>query len=230
MFYMTFAHYIKFGNVVYCGCVGKPRNQAKLMANSKQTQAPSKEVLEEQYVHQSKPVAQLARELGATVQQVRYWLKKHRLLKKQRFVDCSHDDPGRPPVLLPGDHYWYPPDTEWLQHQHYLLGKTTYEIATMIGASQGTVNKWLAEEGLPILRYPRLRGRPLKKTALLRYPRNRGRWLMKRAAIPELCAKCNAVGVRLVVHHKDLDPTNNLLENLEYLCYSCHRKLHSSKS
>lgn len=30
----------------------------------------------------------------------------------------------------------------------------------------------------------------------------------------------------LQIHHKDKDPSNDYLSNLELLCYSCHKKVH----
>lgn len=40
------------------------------------------------------------------------------------------------------------------------------------------------------------------------------------------CATCNT-NEFLGIHHKDLDKTNNLTNNLVCLCFTCHRKLHN---
>lgn len=40
-----------------------------------------------------------------------------------------------------------------------------------------------------------------------------------------LCVACGSEG-GLVVHHKDFDRTNNVPDNLETLCRSCHAKIH----
>jgi 5-methylcytosine-specific restriction endonuclease McrA len=39
------------------------------------------------------------------------------------------------------------------------------------------------------------------------------------------CQDCGATGVPLDVHHRDGDPANNALSNLEPLCRSCHAKV-----
>lgn len=42
------------------------------------------------------------------------------------------------------------------------------------------------------------------------------------------CSQCNKKGhLRLHIHHKDENRLNNQIENLEVLCFSCHRKKHS---
>jgi len=39
--------------------------------------------------------------------------------------------------------YWILPDREWLEHQHIVLGKSTYKIACEIDAGHETVRRWL---------------------------------------------------------------------------------------
>jgi hypothetical protein len=41
------------------------------------------------------------------------------------------------------------------------------------------------------------------------------------------CERCHKRTTGLVVHHKDGCPLNNDRKNLEVLCRSCHRKVHS---
>ena len=41
---------------------------------------------------------------------------------------------------------------------------------------------------------------------------------------PMVCAKCKKTPV--LIHHKDLDPTNNEIDNLQPLCRSHHTQLH----
>lgn len=43
---------------------------------------------------------------------------------------------------------------------------------------------------------------------------------------PEKCNRCGDDGGRIEVHHRDGDPYNNDLSNLEALCVSCHRRHH----
>ena len=41
------------------------------------------------------------------------------------------------------------------------------------------------------------------------------------------CETCGRSGARLVVHHKDENPLNNVSTNLQTLCASCHQVTHS---
>ena len=41
------------------------------------------------------------------------------------------------------------------------------------------------------------------------------------------CERCSRANCKLHVHHRDHDPMNNELVNLETLCVSCHRRSHS---
>jgi hypothetical protein len=41
------------------------------------------------------------------------------------------------------------------------------------------------------------------------------------------CEICGRTGTRLYVHHKDENPLSNTPTNLQTLCGSCHRRLHS---
>lgn len=42
------------------------------------------------------------------------------------------------------------------------------------------------------------------------------------SCIPNECQRCFKSGCKLVVHHIDRNRSNNNIENLEKLCYSCH--------
>ena len=42
----------------------------------------------------------------------------------------------------------------------------------------------------------------------------------------KICVKCYSLD-NIHVHHKDLDPGNNIESNLQILCRSCHTKLHN---
>ena len=44
-------------------------------------------------------------------------------------------------------------------------------------------------------------------------------------AYPPWCNRCGSTK-RLLVHHRDRDPTNHLVTNLEILCHACHMKEH----
>ena len=43
--------------------------------------------------------------------------------------------------------------------------------------------------------------------------------------VEKVCIGCGRTD-GLYVHHKDIDKTNNALNNLEFRCPSCHRKVH----
>ncbi len=43
--------------------------------------------------------------------------------------------------------------------------------------------------------------------------------------LPHICNRCKSIKT-LLVHHKDEDRTNNILDNLEILCKECHQDHH----
>jgi len=45
--------------------------------------------------------------------------------------------------------------------------------------------------------------------------------------LKKVCARCGTTKGTLEIHHKDGNRNNNARSNLEYLCRSCHRKLHA---
>jgi len=53
-----------------------------------------------------------------------------------------------------------------------------------------------------------------------------------RKAVLELynkqCSECEKVDSN-IIHHKDEDPSNNNINNLQLLCYDCHLKKHKKK-
>jgi hypothetical protein len=42
------------------------------------------------------------------------------------------------------------------------------------------------------------------------------------------CEHCGSA-TELEVHHRDLDPTNNVSENLIVLCEDCHQEIHRQR-
>ena len=48
-------------------------------------------------------------------------------------------------------------------------------------------------------------------------------------AVKKACERCGKTRCKLHVHHKDENPMNNAPENLQSLCASCHRLLHSPR-
>ena len=45
------------------------------------------------------------------------------------------------------------------------------------------------------------------------------------ANLPNHCDNCSSPK-NLTVHHKDKNPNNNRLQNLQILCEDCHNKIH----
>lgn len=46
-----------------------------------------------------------------------------------------------------------------------------------------------------------------------------------RKGLPQICNRCGS-NENIEIHHKDLNPKNNNLDNLEILCRHCHRLEH----
>lgn len=43
------------------------------------------------------------------------------------------------------------------------------------------------------------------------------------------CSVCGYISIHNQIHHVDGDPSNNEIENLDVLCYECHKKMHSKE-
>lgn len=59
--------------------------------------------------------------------------------------------------------------------------------------------------------------------------RTTARRKMKRYFPNKICVGCINSDGRIEVHHKDFDPFNNSLENLEYRCKRCHTNIHHDR-
>lgn len=111
----------------------------------------TKRYLTKQYVERGLSVEQIARETGVDASKIRRRISDYRLLTKQRYSDNA--EPGAPTLKL-GDYYWNPPSREWLIEQHVSREVAISDLAAEVGASQGTIRRWLAAEGLPVRAYP----------------------------------------------------------------------------
>jgi len=54
------------------------------------------------------------------------------------------------------------------------------------------------------------------------YDHNWSRVRMMKLADTPLCERCRILKIATVVHHKDRNPRNNSIENLQSLCFNCH--------
>jgi len=80
--------------------------------------------------------------------------------------------------------------------------------------------------------YREVLAEPINRTYLRRRDFIKKRGVLLEALITQRGLKCQRCGgvprlnLLLHVHHKDGDPQNNHVENLELLCSSCHRRAH----
>lgn len=61
----------------------------------------------------------------------------------------------------------------------------------------------------------------------LQWTRAKSRKKLIRSGVEMKCYKCSSPPPKLHCHHKDLDPFNQDLTNLEWLCFRCHAFVHS---
>lgn len=60
----------------------------------------------------------------------------------------------------------------------------------------------------------------------VQYQRQKSRRILLRSGISPVCKHCGAVQ-RLHCHHRDDNPSNMSLDNLEWLCFRCHARVHA---
>ena len=130
-----------------------------------------------------------------------------------------------------GRSQWALPDQEWLVDQYITRLKSATLIADEVGACSRTVQRWLRKRDI--------HSRDRKEARDFRTARNiregglesksRIRRRMSDAGLVRQCAWCGQEHDRslgrkgiIEIHHKDHDPSNNRIENLQYLCYSCN--------
>jgi len=166
--------------------------------------------LYEQYVFLKKTRNFISEEVGASSPTIKKWLQEADIPLRTR---------------------WKPPSSEWLNEQYVILGKSASSIAEEVGTHTGGVLRELKQIGIPIrglakaqsLRrqqeFPHLKGQHSLRTC-----RRHAEEVLWEAEIPEICNYCGRSQEETLVevHHKDNDERNNQLENLEWLCRSCH--------
>jgi 5-methylcytosine-specific restriction endonuclease McrA len=125
------------------------------------------------------------------------------------------------------------PDDEWLEHHYVTLEKPASIIAHEVGADTTTIIRWLKASRVHYRTYleaKRLQGEGIRQGTSEGAARALARKLLLRAGVPKRCARCARCGMKkgwIEVHHLDEDCTNNALENLQWLCRSCHVRAHS---
>ena len=121
-------------------------------------------------------------------------------------------------------YYWNPPDKEWIYKAYVTLNLTAREIAKRIGATKPTVISWVRLHDIPV--------RPSHARTLEEHSERQSRFIsrdkLEMSNVPYECAECGTVKRKLDCHHIDGDPYNVDLDNLEWLCRSCHEILHKN--
>lgn len=105
-------------------------------------------------------------------------------------------------------------------HQRWSQGA----IGELLGVRAGTIGRWMQALGIPVRtqhEWHSGENHPRYKDGSAMSPY---RAMVKR----EACTRCGST-TQLVIHHKDGDHYNNVLENLEVLCRACHCRLHKQE-
>lgn len=183
----------------------------KQQANKYYWDPPDKEWLVDQYLTQGQSARVIADKVGATRPTVVTWLKDQEV-----------------PLRLKR---WPIPSKEWLVEQYITLGKSRSWIAAEVGCFSGTVKRWLKLHKIHIRSKSEARvlaaleKDPTGPVDTTRAGREIGRRKLIQSGRPEVCEKCGS-GRYVEAHHLDEDDFNNNLENLQWLCRSCHRRAH----
>jgi len=132
------------------------------------------------------------------------------------------------------------PERGWLRHQYLTLGKSARSIARELEVSHSAVGWLLRDLGIPVRSQAEATSLAVTQSNALRADNKSHHWKGGRSAgytykesrrvlcgagIPKRCAHCGTTE-RLVPHHKDGNRAGNVLENLMWLCRSCHTTLH----
>ena len=86
------------------------------------------------------------------------------------------------------------------------------------------------------IKWPKTKHYILPRGRTIKRPRNRYRpnpthyWNILKEAnrCVDRCQLCNSE-YHITVHHKNENPFDNSLENLQVLCWNCHKKIHRSE-
>jgi len=182
------------------------------------------------YIEENRNANQVARIVGCDTGAVLRWLRKFDIpIKDSSEAQKLAPHPGSHAKRLKKKFWDTLHNSGWLKDSYELQGKSASEIAKEVGASVPATIEALQRAGINVRGISRSKiGQLVKKRkcdeelseiALRKRARN---------LIPEgPCFICGAVGQH--VNHKDRNPRNYSLDNLELLCKKCHSQQHASE-
>lgn len=116
------------------------------------------------------------------------------------------------------------PAHKWLYQQYAGLKRSTAELASEFDVHQSTIQGWLRDAGVP----KRPPGRYTGNSAT--WERVKAKRALLNSNVPYRCSWCGAyedtsLGRKgaLNMHHRDHNRFNSNLDNLIWLCFTCHR-------
>ncbi len=135
---------------------------------------------------------------------------------------------------------WELPDREWLVDQYHTQDQSADQIAAVVGCRQNHVLRWLGRLSISTKskaaqgeRHARLMSGPGNPAWVDGYYAELGsggrsrvcQRALRRSGVLEVCCWCgvSVEDERLEAHHKDHNPKNSVLANLQWLCVTCHR-------
>jgi 5-methylcytosine-specific restriction endonuclease McrA len=185
--------------------------------------------LRREYEGNQRNAAQIAEQLGCERTAVlarlrRYGIKVRSIAETQRL---RTDDRRGSNAPRPRKKYLATlSDPEWLQQQYVGARRSLPDLANEIGCAVPSVRQALRRAGIPTRTIAEARtgtGRAPLPDDQIGHTAFRAR---ARRLVPKgPCSLCRAEFGR-DVNHRDRDPTNNALENLERLCSRCHTQQH----
>ena len=123
---------------------------------------------------------------------------------------------------------WHRVTHEWLETEYLIppkgKGKALAQIASEIGTTHATVQRWVRTFGIEQTHHERHSWR-MKGIHNVSYIDGRGRKFHRnellRSGRPRQCEWCSATD-KLHVHHRDHNIKNGDLDNLAWLCHYCN--------
>jgi len=129
---------------------------------------------------------------------------------------------------------------EWLYEQYYIKNLLPKEIANICRVSRQTIMNWIKYFNIQKSIRPPITELTRKKLSDRKSKNNSPAWKGNLAGIEagrararrwyksRPCEKCRSIN-NIVRHHIDRNTLNNDINNIIFLCSSCHRKLHNDE-